>query len=92
MRQLAQIFHPGPGVTGRSDSNSSYKAETIAAARLQIARRIARFCTTLTSAEFERLLDRMVHIHWKYDVLPHIDPLDELNHKSTTDDSISKEA
>jgi hypothetical protein len=86
------IIHPGPGVTGRSNSNSSYKAEAIAAARVQIARRIARFCTSLPSAEFERLLDRMVQIHWKYDVLPHIDPFSELDHKSTTDDSVQKEA
>jgi len=92
LQPFARIFHPGPGVTGRSNSKSSYKAAVIAAARVQIARRIARFCTSLTSVEFDRLLDRMVHIHWKYDVLPHIDPLDELNHKSTTDDSISKEA
>ena len=47
----------------------------MATARLQIARRIARFCTSLSPAEFERLLDRMVGIHWKYDVLPHLDPI-----------------
>jgi hypothetical protein len=82
----------GPDVTGRSNSNSGYKAEAMAAARVQIARRIARFCTSLSSAEFEGLLDRMVHIHWKYDVLPHIDPFSELDHKSTNDDSTQKEA
>jgi hypothetical protein len=49
--------------------------EAMANARLHIARRIARFCTSLTPAEFERLLDGMVGIHWKYDILPHIDPL-----------------
>ena len=47
----------------------------MAAARLHIARRIARFCTSLPPAEFERLLDKMVGVYWKYDVLPHIDPL-----------------
>ena len=46
------------------------KAEAIAAARREIARRIARFCTSLSPQEFERLLDRMAHIHWKYDVFP----------------------
>jgi len=64
----------------------------MAAARVHIARRIARFCTSLSSTEFEHLLDRMVHIHWKYDILPHIDPFAELDHKSTTDDSAQKEA
>ena len=49
------------------------KAEAIEAARREIARRIARFCTSLSPQEFERLLDRMAHIQWKYDVLPHID-------------------
>ncbi len=49
------------------------KAEAIAAARSEIARRIARFCTSLSPQEFERLLDRMAHIQWKYDVLPNVD-------------------
>ena len=40
-----------------------------------IARRIGRFCTSLSPSEFERLLDKMVGIHWKYDILPHLDPL-----------------
>jgi hypothetical protein len=46
------------------------KAEAIAAARRQIARRIARFCTSLSPEEFEKLLDRMAGVQWKYDVLP----------------------
>ena len=46
------------------------KAEAVAAARVEIARRIARFCASLSPEEFDRLLDRMAHIHWKYDVLP----------------------
>lgn len=49
------------------------KAEVIDSARREIARRIARFCTSLSPHEFEQLLDRMAHVHWKYDVLPHID-------------------
>jgi hypothetical protein len=49
------------------------KAEAIANARREIARRIARFCTSLSPQEFERLLDRMAQIQWKYDVHPHID-------------------
>ena len=49
------------------------KAEAIALARREIARRIARFCTSLSPQEFERLLDKMAHIHWKYDVLPNLD-------------------
>jgi hypothetical protein len=55
--------------------NNRRKAEAIAAARSDIARRIARFCTSLSPQEFERLLDRMAHIQWKYDVLPHLDLL-----------------
>jgi hypothetical protein len=48
------------------------KSEAIAAARREIARRIARFCTTLSPEEFERLLDRMAHVQWKYEVFPNI--------------------
>jgi hypothetical protein len=47
-------------------------SEAIAAARREIARRIARFCTTLSPEEFDRLLDRMAHVQWKYEVFPHI--------------------
>ena len=51
------------------------RAEGIAAARREIARRIARFCTTLSEEEFNRLLDRMAYVHWKYDIAPiGIDP------------------
>ena len=49
------------------------KAEAIALARREIARRIARFCTSLSPQEFERLLDKMAYIQWKYDVLPNLD-------------------
>jgi hypothetical protein len=47
------------------------KADAIAAARREIARRIARFCTSLSPEEFEKLLDRMALIHWKYEIFPH---------------------
>jgi hypothetical protein len=62
------------------------KEEEIATARREIARRIARFCTSLSPQEFERLLDRMAQIHWKYDVLPHLDFLvaDEQDENTTT--------
>jgi hypothetical protein len=62
------------------------QAEEIATARREIARRIARFCTSLSPQEFERLLDRMALIHWKYDVLPHVDFLvaDEQDESTTT--------
>ena len=61
------------------------KAEEIATARREIARRIARFCTSLSPQEFERLLDRMALVHWKYDVLPHLDFLvDEQDENTTT--------
>ena len=48
------------------------KAEAIAAARREIAKRIARFCAGLSQAEFDALLDRMAHVQWKYDTLPNI--------------------
>jgi hypothetical protein len=48
------------------------KAEAIAAARHEIARRIARFCTKLTPEEFDALLDRMAHVQWKYDTMPNL--------------------
>jgi hypothetical protein len=47
------------------------KADAIAAARREIARRIARFCTSLSPEEFEKLLDRMALIHCKYEIFPH---------------------
>jgi hypothetical protein len=46
------------------------RAEGIAAARREIARRIGRFCTTLSEEEFNQLLDRMAYVHWKYDIAP----------------------
>ena len=46
------------------------KAEGLAAARREIARRIARFCTKLSQEEFDRLLDRMAYVQWKYDTAP----------------------
>jgi hypothetical protein len=46
------------------------RAEEIAAARREIARRIARFCTTLSEEELNQLLDRMAYVQWKYDVAP----------------------
>jgi hypothetical protein len=46
------------------------KSEAIAATRREIARRIARFCTTLTEEALNVLLDRMAYVQWKYDVAP----------------------
>jgi hypothetical protein len=46
------------------------RAEGIVAARREIARRIARFCTKLSEEEFNQLLDRMAYVQWKYDVAP----------------------
>jgi hypothetical protein len=56
--------------------------EGIAAARREIARRIARFCTMLSEEEFNRLLDRMAYVQWKYDIAPIIVDLPPLKHKS----------
>ncbi|MEA2764714.1 MAG: hypothetical protein QOK07_1118 [Gemmatimonadaceae bacterium] len=48
------------------------RAEAIAAARREIARRIARFCTGLSPEEYNALLDRMAQVQWKYDTLPNV--------------------
>jgi hypothetical protein len=48
------------------------KAEAVAAARTEIARRIARFCTGLSPKELDALLDRMALLQWKYEVMPNI--------------------
>lgn len=48
------------------------KSEAIAAARREIAKRIARFCTSLSPEEFNALLDRMAHIQWKYETMPNL--------------------
>jgi len=46
------------------------KAELLAQARLEIAKRIKRFCEVFLPADFERLLDQMARIQCKYEVLP----------------------
>ena len=46
------------------------KVEAIAAARREIARRIARFCTELSEEDFNQLLDRMAYVQWKYEIAP----------------------
>lgn len=61
--------------------NEKRKAEAIAAARREIAKRIARFCTSLSPEEFNALLDRMAYVQWKYDVMPLVaEPLDIEKH------------
>ena len=57
------------------------RIEEIAAARREIARRIARFCTTLSEEEFNELLDRMAYVHWKYEVAPIVVDPPALEHK-----------
>jgi len=43
------------------------KAELLAQARLEIAKRIKRVCGVFLPADFERLLDRMARIQCKYE-------------------------
>ena len=43
------------------------KAERLAQARLEIAKRIKRVCEVFRPADFERLLDRMARIQCKYE-------------------------
>ena len=57
-------------------------AEGIAAARREIARRIARFCTMLSEEELNQLLDRMAYVQWKYDIAPIVVDLPPLKPKS----------
>ncbi len=59
------------------------KAEAIADARREIARRIAKFCTSLSAEDFDRLLDRMAYVQWKYEVLPNVVVGPESRQKST---------
>ena len=59
------------------------KAEAIAAARREIARRIAKFCTSLSPEDFDRLLDQMTYVEWKYEVLPNVPLPPESRQKST---------
>jgi hypothetical protein len=55
--------------------NDKRKAEAIAAARAEIAKRIARFCTSLSPDELDILLDRMANVQWKYQMMPvHSEP------------------
>ena len=60
--------------------NDKRRAEEIAAARREIARRIARFCTMLSEEELNQLLDRMAYVQWKYDVAPIVVDLPLLKH------------
>ena len=50
------------------------KAEALGRARAQIADRIARFCTNLSAAEGDALLDRMAGIQCKYESIGLTDP------------------
>ena len=45
------------------------QVEAISAARTEIAKRISPFCRSLPPDEFEKLLDQMAQIQWKYEVL-----------------------
>jgi HEAT repeat protein len=60
------------------------KAEAIAAGRREIARRIAKFCTSLSAEDFDRLLDRMAYVHWKYDIFPNVASLPEWEPETET--------
>lgn len=46
------------------------KTETIAVVRRELARRLTRICACLSEEDFNRLLDRMAYVHWKYEVMP----------------------
>lgn len=46
------------------------EGERLAQARLEIVKRIKRFCEVFLPADFERLLDQMARIQCKYEVFP----------------------
>jgi len=71
--QAAAFFY----VAFPGQMDETRKAEAIAAARREIARRIAKFCTTLSAEDLDRLLDRMAYVQWKYDVLPNVEAFPE---------------
>ena len=53
-------------------TNDPRKREALAVARREIARRLARICASLPAEEFEKLVDRMALVQWKYDTFPHL--------------------
>ena len=59
------------------------KSEAISAARRDIARRIARFCTSFSAEDFDRLLDRMAYVQWKYEVIANVEWHPEASEKGT---------
>lgn len=59
------------------------KAEAITAAKREIARRIAKFCTSFSAEDFDRLLERMAYVQWKYEVLANVPSYPESRGKST---------
>jgi hypothetical protein len=68
--------------TRHQSMENKRRAEEIAAARREISRRIARFCTTLSEDQLNTLLDRMAYVQWKYDVAPIVVDVPPLKHKS----------
>ena len=67
--------------TRHQSMDDKRRAEEIAAARREIARRVARFCTTLSEEQLNTLLDRMAYVQWKYDVAPIVVDVPPLKHK-----------
>jgi hypothetical protein len=63
--------------------DETIKTEAISAARRDIARRIAKYCTSFSSDDFDRLLDRMAYVQWKYEVLADLTPYPDSTVKST---------
>jgi hypothetical protein len=51
------------------------RTRRIAQARAAIAERIGKYCEGLKPEEYNRLLDLMAGVHYKYEVLPYIPDL-----------------
>ena len=51
------------------------RTKRIAQARAAIAERIGKYCEGLEPEEYDRLLDLMAGVHYKYEVLPYIPDL-----------------
>lgn len=71
-------------------TNDPRKREALAAARREIARRLARICSSLPAEEFEKLLDRMALVQWKYETFPHLANTDEADPLTTAERAILK--
>lgn len=64
-------FHPC-ALPSSNSMDDLERNRRISEARNAIAARIGKYCEQLAPEEFERLVDLMTGVHYKYDVLPNV--------------------